>query len=103
MNHISAEEVRAAILFRLHGRLTAMGIDTQNVPDDFDLLTEGVIDSQGVVEMIAAVEQGFHTQIELEDLDPEDITVIGPLCRYVAERATFNADLQTPVGKSKLA
>jgi len=103
MNHISAEEVRAAILFRLHGRLTAMGIDAQNVPDDFDLLTEGVIDSQGVVEMIVAMEQGFNTQIELEDLDPEDLTIIGPLCRYVAERATFKTGLQQPVGESKLA
>ena len=62
----------------------AKGLAAQDVPDDFDLLTEGVIDSLGIVQMIAALDAHFGVAIDLEELDPEQLTVIDPLCRYVA-------------------
>ena len=84
MTRVSAEDVRAIVLRELEAPLAAKGLKPQDVPDNFDLLTEGVIDSIGIVEMITALEQHFAMQIDFEELDPEHLTVIGPLCRYIA-------------------
>ena len=93
MNRISAEEVRAFILDRLQSSLSAKGLSTESVPDDFDLLTEGVIDSMGIVELIAALEGQFNIRLDFEELDPENLTIVGPLCRYVEEKSGLSADL----------
>ncbi len=57
------------------------------IPDDFDFLLSGVIDSFGILEMISAIEAEFQIQLDLALLDAEDITRIGPLARYIAESA----------------
>lgn len=83
MKKVSVEEVRTFVLAKLQTRLAANGLTPQAVPDDFDLLVEGVVDSMGLIELITAVEQNFEVRIDFEDLDPEDLTVIGPFCRYI--------------------
>ena len=55
------------------------------LPDDFDLLLSGVIDSFGILEMISAIEDEFRIRLDLALLDAEDITRMGPLARYIAE------------------
>ena len=87
MNGVSAERIRAFLLGRLEAPLAATRLEPQNVPDDFDLLTEGVIDSLGIVELISAVEDQFGIEVDFEDLDAEDLTIIGPLCRYIAHKS----------------
>ncbi len=87
MNRVSAEQVRSFVLARLDGPLTAKSLTPRDVPDDFDLLTQGVIDSLGIVEMISAVEEQFSIEVDFEDLDAEDLTIIGPLCRYIAGKS----------------
>jgi acyl carrier protein len=57
------------------------------VPEDFDLLTNGVVDSFGILEMITAIEEQFNLQLDMANLDAEQLTILGPLCRYVAENA----------------
>jgi acyl carrier protein len=37
--------------------------------------------------MIAALQQQFGSDIDFESLDPEQISVIGPLCHFVAGQA----------------
>lgn len=93
MNRISAEEVRAFILDRLQSPLAAKGLSPPSVPDDFDLLTEGVIDSMGIVELISALEGQFDIRLDFEELDPENLTIVGPLCRYVEENSGTPIDL----------
>ena len=93
MNRISAEEIRAFILDRLQSQLDAKGLSPSSVPDGFDLLTEGVIDSMGIVELIVALEQQFDTRLDFEELDPESLTIVGPLCRYVEEKSGAPSDL----------
>jgi acyl carrier protein len=98
MNQISAAKVREVLLAYLQTPLAARGMDRQNLPDDFDLLTEGVIDSNGVVEMISTLEDQLGIQIEFEELDPEHLTVVGPLCRYFSAKSSgFQAI--SPVGQ----
>ena len=87
---VSAERIRAFVLGRLQTSLAATHLEPHNVPDDFDLLTEGVIDSLGIVELISAVEEQFGIEVDFEDLDAEELTIVGPLCRYIARRSGAN-------------
>jgi acyl carrier protein len=64
-----------------------MRLNLTELPDDFDFLLSGVIDSFGILEMISAIEQEFQIQVDLALLDAEDITRIGPLARYIATTA----------------
>jgi acyl carrier protein len=79
----SAGHVRALVLGELVEPLAALDLEPAAVPDDFDLLHEGVIDSLGLLEMIAAVEDEFGIEIDFEQLAADELTVLGPFCRYV--------------------
>ena len=87
MSRVMAEDVRSFVLTRLAGPLRAKGLTVQDVPDDFDLLTEGVIDSFGIVELISSVLEAFGSDVDFEGLNAEDLTIIGSFCRYVAEKS----------------
>jgi acyl carrier protein len=79
----SANDVRLFVLAHVAPELATTGRSPQEVPDDFDLLVEQVIDSFGLLELIVAVEHRFAVQLDFENLDADDLTVIGPFCRYV--------------------
>jgi acyl carrier protein len=83
-NDVTAECVREFLLRRYSEPITAMRLDVTQVPDDFDLLLTGIIDSFGILEMITAIEAELQVQLDLALLDAENITKIGPLSRYVA-------------------
>jgi acyl carrier protein len=83
----SAEDVRNVILAHFADSLAAEGIEASDVRDDFDLLSRGLIDSLGILEMISAIEAQLGIELDLEDLDPEQLTVIGPLCRFIEEKS----------------
>ena len=87
MNGVAAEDVRHLLLARFADSLSANGIQASDVRDDFDFLAEGLIDSLGILEMISAVEEHFGLQLDLEELDPEQLTVIGPLCRFIEKKS----------------
>ena len=79
----SGESVKSLILARLGPSLVEMGLAAAALTDDFDLLTSGVIDSLGIVELLAALEQQLGMVIDLSELDPENLTILGPLSRYI--------------------
>jgi acyl carrier protein len=81
----TADDVREFLLTRYSEPIAAMQLNLAQLPDDFDFLLSGVIDSFGILEMISAIEAEFRIQLDLALLDAEDITRIGPLTRYVAE------------------
>jgi acyl carrier protein len=87
MNDITPDNVREFLLTTYYEPIIAMQLSLTEIPDDFDLLLNGVIDSFGVLEMISAIEDEFQIQLDLAVLDAEDITRIGPLARYIAESA----------------
>lgn len=88
MTAVSAEYVRSLVLEKLAPTLAAKGLRAEDIPDDFDLLTEGVIDSIGVLHLIVEIETQLATSVDFEDLDPENLTVIGPFCRHIAKRSS---------------
>src|SRR2546430_1128043 len=77
-------EVREFILERVRDPLRAKGLAPREVPGLFDLLLEGAIDSFGIVELIAALEQRFELEFDFDELAADDMTRIGPLSSYVA-------------------
>lgn len=84
---VTAEEVRAFVLGRHESGLRAQGITPGAVEDDFDLRERGLIDSFGVLELIGELEERFGMQLDFEDLDPEILTIVGPLSRYVERKS----------------
>jgi len=84
---VSAEQVRSLVLEKLQASLAGKGLTSANIPDNYDLLTEGVIDSMGILQLISEVEFRLGITVDFEDLDPEDLTVIGPFCRHVAKKS----------------
>ena len=87
MNKPTPEEVRQFLLNKYSGPIKAVGLEQTAVPDDFDLLTNGIVDSFGILEMITAIEEQFNLQLDMANLDAEQLTILGPLCQYVADNA----------------
>ena len=81
----TAEAVRMFVLEYLERDLLAAGQTPESTPDDFDLLAAGVIDSFGIVDLISTVEQRFGVTLNFKEVDPDTVTVVGPLSTYVAE------------------
>ena len=77
-------DVRTVMLEMLAEPLAAVGRDPGTVPDDFDLLAEGVIDSFGLLELISALEARYATTLDFADMPVEELTVAGPLARHLA-------------------
>jgi acyl carrier protein len=84
IREVTPDNVRQFLLARYSEPITAMRLDLADLPNDFDFLLSGVIDSFGILEMISAIEAEFRIQLDLALLDAEDVTKIGPLTRYIA-------------------
>lgn len=91
MSAVTAEEVRAVVLDELAEPIAGLGVAPEEMPDDFDLLTSGLIDSLGLMELIASVNERLGLDIDYEDLDPEGLTVLGTFSGYVASASAADA------------
>jgi len=58
----------------------------REVSDDFDMLAEGALDSFGFIELVNELELRLGVPIDLADLGPDELTVVGPLCHHIAEK-----------------
>jgi acyl carrier protein len=59
---------------------------TGDLADDCDLLLSGIIDSLGLLDLVGAISQHFGRELTFDEIDPEQMTIVGPLCRFVAEQ-----------------
>jgi acyl carrier protein len=57
-----------------------------DLSDDCDLLLSGYVDSLGLLELMTAIKDHFGREIDFDELDAEQMTVVGPLKRFVAEK-----------------
>jgi acyl carrier protein len=90
VHRITQGQVRNFLLAKYTGPISELGLDPAAVGEDFDFLLRGVIDSFGILEMILSIEDEFHIQLDVAKLDAEQITILGPLSRYVAEHGRAN-------------
>lgn len=91
MAEISTEHVRAFLVGQYADQIRGKGFDPGGLPDNFDFLLRGVIDSLGVLQMVGELEKNFQIELDMSSLDPEQLTVLGPLSRYVAEAVVRNS------------
>ena len=80
------DPMRALVLSCLEDPISSLGLSPDALPDDFDMLAEGVIDSLGFIKLITEIETRLGFAIGFDDLDPDQLTVLGPLCRYLTEK-----------------
>ena len=91
MKDINPAKVRSFLLTKYAEALDLSGFKSDEVPDSFDFLLSGIIDSFGILEMISSIEDEFRVQLDMAGLDAEQITVLGPLCHYVTKNSTAAA------------
>ena len=92
MKEVTPSNVRQFLLAKYFESVQARGLRPADLPDDFDFLLSGVIDSFGILEMISAIEEEFQIELDLAALDAEQITILGSLSRYVAEQGCFRVE-----------
>jgi acyl carrier protein len=87
MIEASSEQIRTFLEEYIAQKSIAGGKETPGeLADDCDLLLSGIIDSLGLLDLMSAIQQHCQQEIDFEALDPEQLTVVGPLCRYVSEQ-----------------
>jgi acyl carrier protein len=87
MNRPTPDNVRVFVADFLNRKLRDRGQGPLNdLPDDYDVLLSGVLDSLAFVEMMMATGEHFVGEIDFENLDPEKMTIVGPLCLFVSEQ-----------------
>ena len=91
MSVVSQQEVRAFIEDFVMQRLKAQERELPTAfSDECDLLLSGLIDSLGILELITALGNYCGQNIDFEDLDPNEMTIVGPLCRFVSAQSAAN-------------
>lgn len=83
---LTSTDVKSLILDCLEGTLKGMSVRRQDVGNDFDLREEGVIDSLGLVQLLTELETRLGLRIDFDGLAADDLTTIGPLSTYIADR-----------------
>ncbi len=68
----------------------ADGIDS--LGDDDSFLDNGIVDSTGVVELIAFIEETFDIQVEDEELIPDNLDSISSLVTFVSSKYGDSTD-----------
>ena len=87
MNSVSSEDVRLFLKEYLTEKLATQGREVPpELTENCDLLLSGIIDSLGLLELVTAIQQYCGREIDFEPLDPEQMTIVGPLCRYVSDQ-----------------
>ena len=85
MKVIGYEEAHEFLEDFLLQKLTAQGRNTPTeLPEECDLLLSGLIDSLGILELLTALSHYCGREIDFEALDPDQMTIVGPLCRFVS-------------------
>jgi acyl carrier protein len=60
--------------------------DEEPVDEDTDLLLTGIVDSLGVVQIVAWLEDRFAIEVDPVDVTLEHFQTVGRMVRYVADR-----------------
>lgn len=87
MSVVTPTEVRLFLKDYLNRKLDETGHGScEDLPEDCDLLLSGMIDSIGLLELMEALREFSGSDIDFEILDSEEMTIVGPLCRFVSQQ-----------------
>jgi len=89
MSTVTPTEIRLFLKDYLNRKMEAKGRGScEDLPEDCDLLLSGMIDSIGLLELMEALREFSGNDIDFEILDPEEMTIVGPLCRFVSQQTS---------------
>jgi len=60
--------------------------DDENLNDHTSFIEDGVVDSTGILELVAFLEETFRIYVEDEELTPENLDCISSVERYVLNK-----------------
>jgi acyl carrier protein len=60
--------------------------DAASLPDDASLLDRGIIDSTGVLEVIAFIEKTFAIRVEDEEMLPDNLDSVDRITAFVERK-----------------
>jgi acyl carrier protein len=87
MNAVTPDAVQDFLREYVAKSLRAQGREVPaDLSDDCDLLLSGYVDSLGLLELMTAIQDHFGREIDFDELDAEQMTIVGPLKRFVAEK-----------------
>jgi len=68
-------------------------IDADELDPDYDLLESGIVDSLGLLTVLAWVEDRFGVEIEVGEIEEDDFRTVGAICALLetAQRAPQGA------------
>ena len=75
---------------RIKALIASILKSTVALGDDLDLRRDGLVDSLGFVQLLTALETRLGHPIDLSDLDPDQLTKVGPLARHIARRRNLS-------------
>lgn len=78
MKEILRQFIRDNFLFGLQG---------ESFSDDDSLLEKRIIDSTGVLELIAFLEENFGVKVQDDELLPENLDSINRLARFIEKKS----------------
>lgn len=88
MTGSSVADVRSMILMCVRTAMDAHGLAAAELTDEVDLRTSGLVDSLGFVQLLAEIEVLLGQPVDLGDMDPDELTVLGPLAAHIARIAS---------------
>jgi acyl carrier protein len=65
--------------------------NSNGIKDDTSFLTEGIIDSTGVLEMVTFIEETFAVKVDDEELIPENLDSVDNLVGYLQKKGVQSA------------
>lgn len=72
------ELVRQFVMGKIAGKNERMSID-----DKDDIITAGIIDSLGIMQLVAFIEETFSIEIKDEDIVPDNFESIETISSYI--------------------
>jgi len=68
-------------------------VPVEDLESDFDLLTGGVVDSLGLLKVVAWLEDEFDIEVDDSELGPDSFRTVAAIKAYVDQaHATSNAE-----------
>jgi acyl carrier protein len=64
----------------------AAGRGIESIAHDRDLLAEGIIDSLGITELIAFLQEKYAIEVDDDDIDAENFRSIDGIAAFVAKK-----------------
>ncbi len=70
--------------------------DAENVGEEDSLLEKGIIDSTGVLELVAYIEENFAITVEDEEMIPENLDSIKNIVEFIQCKMKGLAESKSP-------